>query len=74
MGEWAAKRKTDVYALDWLGMGRSARVPFKISAKRDDTKARVEEAESFFLDALEEWRVKMGIEKMCKHINFTSES
>ncbi|ELU45872.1 abhydrolase domain-containing protein [Rhizoctonia solani AG-1 IA] len=64
MGQWAAKRKTDVYALDWLGMGRSARVPFKINAKREDTKARVEEAESFFLDALEEWRVKMGIEKM----------
>ncbi|KAG8715429.1 hypothetical protein FRC11_004208 [Ceratobasidium sp. 423] len=64
MGEWATKRKTDVYALDWLGMGRSARVPFKIRAKREDTKARVEEAESFFLDALEEWRSKMGIEKM----------
>ncbi|KDN50917.1 hypothetical protein RSAG8_00546, partial [Rhizoctonia solani AG-8 WAC10335] len=55
MGEWAAKRKTDVYALDWLGMGRSARVPFKVHAKRDDIKGRVEEAESFFLDALEEW-------------------
>ncbi|KAH7343843.1 alpha beta-hydrolase [Rhizoctonia solani] len=64
MGEWAAKRKTDVYALDWLGMGRSARVPFKIHASRDNTKARVDEAESFFLDALEEWRAKMGIEKM----------
>ncbi|CAE7059541.1 unnamed protein product [Rhizoctonia solani] len=64
MGEWAGKRKTDVYALDWLGMGRSARVPFKIQAKREDIKGRVEEAESFFLDALEEWRAKMGIEKM----------
>ncbi|KAJ1308604.1 hypothetical protein OPQ81_004302 [Rhizoctonia solani] len=64
MGEWAVKRKTDIYALDWLGMGRSARVPFKIHAKREDIKGRVEEAESFFLDALEEWRTKMGIEKM----------
>jgi hypothetical protein len=66
LGTWAAKRNTSVYALDWLGMGRSARVPFKVHAKRDDIKGRVEESESFFLDALEEWREKMGIEKMCK--------
>lgn len=65
LGEWAAKRNASVYALDWLGMGRSARVPFKVQAKRDDIKGRVNEAESFFLDALEEWREKMGIEKMC---------
>ncbi|KAG8708845.1 hypothetical protein FRC09_001001 [Ceratobasidium sp. 395] len=64
LGDWAAKRKTPVYALDWLGMGRSARVPFKVHAKREDIDGRVNEAESFFLDALEEWRQKMGIEKM----------
>ncbi|KAG9103201.1 hypothetical protein FRC06_011790 [Ceratobasidium sp. 370] len=64
LGDWAAKRKTPVYALDWLGMGRSARVPFKVHAKREDIDGRVSEAESFFLDALEEWRQKMGIEKM----------
>lgn len=64
LGEWAAKRNASVYALDWLGMGRSARVPFKVQAKREDIKGRVNEAESFFLDALEEWREKMGIEKM----------
>lgn len=45
-------------------MGRSARVPFKVRAKREDIKARVEEAESFFVDSLEEWREKMGIERM----------
>ncbi|KAG8702038.1 hypothetical protein FRC08_003736 [Ceratobasidium sp. 394] len=45
-------------------MGRSARVPFKVHAKREDIDGRVNEAESFFLDALEEWRQKMGIEKM----------
>lgn len=66
LSEWATKRKTNVYALDWLGMGRSARVPFKVHAKREDIKGRVEEAEAFFLDALEEWREKMGIEQMCK--------
>ncbi|KAF8607641.1 alpha/beta-hydrolase [Ceratobasidium sp. AG-I] len=64
LGDWAAKRNSSVYALDWLGMGRSARVPFKVHAKREDIKGRVNEAESFFLDALEEWREKMGIEKM----------
>ncbi|KAB5595566.1 Abhydrolase domain-containing protein [Ceratobasidium theobromae] len=64
LSEWATKRKTNVYALDWLGMGRSARVPFKVHAKREDIKGRVEEAEAFFLDALEEWREKMGIEQM----------
>jgi cardiolipin-specific phospholipase len=53
-----------VYALDWLGMGRSARVPFSIKAKRDDIPARVHEAESFFVDSLEQWRAKVGLEKM----------
>ncbi|QRV72737.1 alpha/beta hydrolase family protein [Ceratobasidium sp. AG-Ba] len=64
LGDWAAKRNTPVYALDWLGMGRSARVPFKVHAKREDIDGRVSQAESFFLDALEEWREKMKIEKM----------
>lgn len=53
-----------MYALDWLGMGRSARPPFRIRAKRDDIPGRVQEAESFFVDSLEEWRQKMGLEKM----------
>lgn len=53
-----------MYALDWLGMGRSARVPFIVKAKRDDIAGRVHEAESFFVDSLEQWRVKMGLEKM----------
>ncbi|KAF9057304.1 Alpha/Beta hydrolase protein [Panaeolus papilionaceus] len=64
MASWAASKGSSVYALDWLGMGRSARVPFKITAKRDDTPARVAEAESFFIDSLEEWRSKMGLKEM----------
>ena len=64
LATWAGNRGTNVYALDWLGMGRSARVPFRIKAKRDDIPARVREAESFFVDSLEEWRTKMGVEKM----------
>jgi cardiolipin-specific phospholipase len=64
LGSWAASRRTPVYALDWLGMGRSSRPPFRIHAKREDTAGRVHEAESFFIDALEEWRQEMRMEKM----------
>lgn len=52
-----------LYALDMLGMGRSTRPNFvKITSKDKEGKAR--EAESWFIDALEEWRQKKGIEKM----------
>lgn len=51
-----------LFALDMLGMGRSSRPPFRIHAK--DKEAKVREAESWFVDALEEWRIKRGIEKM----------
>lgn len=50
-----------VYALDLLGMGRSSRSTFKIHAKDKDGK--IAEAESFFVDALEEWRIKRGLDK-----------
>ncbi|KIJ70359.1 hypothetical protein HYDPIDRAFT_172199 [Hydnomerulius pinastri MD-312] len=64
LAKWAGHRGTDVYAVDWLGMGRSARIPFHVKAKRTDVPGRVREAESFFIDSLEEWRTKMGLEKM----------
>ena len=64
LGKWAGKRGSSVYAVDWLGMGRSARVPFHIRARREDVDARVAETESFFVDSLEEWRQKMGLETM----------
>jgi len=64
LGEWAASRRTSVYAIDWLGMGRSARVPFVVNAKRDDIPGRVREAEAFFVDSLEQWREKMKLDKM----------
>lgn len=64
LANWAANRGASVYAVDWLGMGRSARVPFTIKAKKDDIPARVAEAESFFIDSLEEWRTKMGLKSM----------
>ena len=64
LGQWAASRKSTVYAVDWLGMGRSARVPFVVKAKREDIDGRVAEAESFFVESLEDWRQRMGLEKM----------
>ncbi|KAF5387862.1 hypothetical protein D9615_000163 [Tricholomella constricta] len=64
LAQWAGRRGSSVYALDWLGMGRSARVPFTVRAKRHDVVGRVTEAESFFVDSLEEWRQKMGLDKM----------
>jgi len=64
LAKWVERRGSSVYAIDWLGMGRSARVPFQIKAKREDVHARVSEAESFFVDSLEEWRKKMGLSQM----------
>lgn len=64
LGQWAGKRGASIYALDWLGMGRSARVPFTVRAARDDVDGRVGQAESFFVDALEQWRAHMGLETM----------
>ncbi|KAI0316977.1 alpha/beta-hydrolase [Amylostereum chailletii] len=64
LAQWAGSRGSSVYALDWLGMGRSSRPPFRIKAKREDVSARVSEAESFFIDSLEQWRAKQGLDKM----------
>jgi len=64
LAQWAGRRNTSVFALDWLGMGRSARIPFTVKAKREDIQGRVAEAESFFIDSLEEWREKMGLNRM----------
>ena len=50
-----------IYALDMLGMGNSTRPNFKIHAK--DPKEKIAEAESWFVDALEEWRKIRNIEK-----------
>lgn len=50
-----------LYALDMLGMGRSSRPTFKLHAK--DRQAQIKEAEDWFVDSLEEWRVKKGINR-----------
>ena len=53
---------TKLYALDLLGMGNSSRPYFQVRAK--DPVAKIDEAEAFFIDALEEWRKEKKIEKM----------
>ena len=50
-----------VYALDLLGMGRSSRPPFRIHSK--DRQDSITEAESWFIDALEEWRVQRKLDR-----------
>ncbi|KAJ3272740.1 hypothetical protein HDV01_005268 [Terramyces sp. JEL0728] len=44
----------NVYSLDWLGMANS----------RDTEEKLVADAEDFFVDSLEEWRKRMGMEQM----------
>lgn len=50
-----------VYALDLLGMGRSSRPPFRVHAK--DRQGSITEAEDWFINALEEWRVQKNIDR-----------
>lgn len=50
-----------LYALDMLGMGRSSRPPFRIHAK--DQQGKITEAENWFIDSLEEWRILKKIDK-----------
>eukprot|EP00835_Amoeboradix_gromovi_P000260 NODE_9_length_47730_cov_0.323718.p11 type:complete len:329 gc:universal NODE_9_length_47730_cov_0.323718:26820-27806(+) len=45
-----------VYAIDWLGMGRSSRNAIN--------SYDIKSVENYFIDALEEWRVKLRIRKM----------
>ena len=50
-----------LYALDMLGMGNSSRPPFKVRSK--DPQGKIAEAESWFIDSLEEWRKIRKIER-----------
>jgi cardiolipin-specific phospholipase len=50
-----------LYALDMLGMGRSSRPPFRLKSKTRET--QITEAEDWFIDSLEEWRIQKKIEK-----------
>jgi cardiolipin-specific phospholipase len=50
-----------LYALDLLGMGRSSRPNFRVHAK--DQQGKIREAENWFIDALEEWRMQKNIDR-----------
>src|ERR1700752_3131718 len=52
---------TKIYALDLLGMGNSSRPRFRVRSK--DPMAKIDEAEAFFIDALEEWRQIKKLDK-----------
>lgn len=44
-----------IYAIDWIGFGRSSRPPFKGKTP--------EEAEEYFLESFEAWRRTVGLER-----------
>lgn len=61
-----AEQHEHVYAIDLLGCGRSSRPRFR--AKTTD------EAERFFVDALERWRIQMKLDKMILLGNYKYET
>jgi cardiolipin-specific phospholipase len=54
-------RGWQLYALDLLGMGRSSRPPFKLKSKQREQ--QITEAEDWFVDSLEEWRISKKIDR-----------
>eukprot|EP00842_Homolaphlyctis_polyrhiza_P002791 jgi/Hompol1/3512/HPOL_006578-RA len=53
-----------VFAIDWLGMGNSSRTSLpKLGSDASDEEI-VETTERYFIDSLEQWRQRMGLEKM----------
>ncbi|CAF3339866.1 unnamed protein product [Rotaria sp. Silwood1] len=51
-----AEQHEHVYAIDLLGCGRSSRPHFRAKTSND--------AEHFFVDALERWRIQLNLDKM----------
>ncbi|KAL7746395.1 hypothetical protein RI367_008238 [Sorochytrium milnesiophthora] len=64
LGSTLVPQGYSVYAVDWAGMGRSSRVPFPVRARKLSVDGFVDEVEDFFIDSLEEWRKKVGIDQM----------
>ncbi|KAI8139653.1 Alpha/Beta hydrolase protein [Fennellomyces sp. T-0311] len=54
-----------LFAIDWLGMGRSSRPKWTINPKRsqswDDV---IDDVEEHFVESLEDWRKRVGLDKM----------
>jgi pimeloyl-ACP methyl ester carboxylesterase len=59
-----AEQHEHVYAIDLLGCGRSSRPRFRAKTSA--------EAEQFFVDALERWRIQVNLDKMILLGNFIS--
>ncbi|KAJ1678415.1 hypothetical protein EV182_004093, partial [Spiromyces aspiralis] len=52
-----------IFSIDWLGMGRSSRPLFNPLKEKSEDK-RVDMTEDFFVESLEAWREKMGLQTM----------
>ena len=59
----AAQTGNRVIAVDWLGCGSSSRPRSFVKGKFNDEDARITAALNFFIDAFEEWRSAMGLER-----------
>lgn len=54
-----------IFSIDWLGMGNSSRPKWTLNRKSNETWDEiVEEVEDHFVQSLEDWRAKIGLEKM----------
>ncbi|KAL2916912.1 hypothetical protein HK105_203691 [Polyrhizophydium stewartii] len=53
-----------VFAIDWLGMGASSRPEFPSVRRGQSKEDAVRQTEDFFVDSLEAWRQRMGLESM----------
>ncbi|KAI7892042.1 Alpha/Beta hydrolase protein [Mucor mucedo] len=54
-----------LFSIDWLGMGNSSRPKWTLNKKSNQTWDEiVEHVEEHFVESLEDWRAKVGLEKM----------
>ncbi|CAO3646773.1 unnamed protein product [Mucor hiemalis] len=54
-----------IFSIDWLGMGNSSRPKWTLNRKSNETwEEIVEEVENHFVESLEDWRAKVGLDKM----------
>ncbi|KAI7903284.1 Alpha/Beta hydrolase protein [Cokeromyces recurvatus] len=53
-----------LFAIDWLGMGNSSRPKWTISKASNQTWDDIVQVEDHFVESLESWRTKVGIDKM----------
>jgi cardiolipin-specific phospholipase len=54
-----------IFSIDWLGMGNSSRPKWTLNRKSNQTWDEiVEDVENHFVESLEDWRTKVGLEKM----------